>query len=177
MKKDLLIHFVYMIALFVLISLYKDWIRLPSLPFWFGGILGTLLPDIDHLIYIYVLKPSEATSQKVTDMLSKKQVFKSWDLLATTRGERKELIFHSGYFQLIFIIFALLIVTSSGSLLGRGLVLAFMLHLLIDQIIDLMESGNFDAWFEKLPFSLDFKQKRWYLVGNGAVLLAFGFLL
>ena len=177
MKKDLLIHFVYMIAFFVLISLYKDWIRLEFLPFWFGGILGTLLPDIDHLIYIYVIKPGEATSQKVTDMLSKRQVFKSWDLLATTRGERKELIFHSGYFQFIFIIFALLIITSSGSLLGRGLVLAFMLHLLIDQVIDLMEGGNFDAWFEKLPFALDAEQKCWYLIANGFTFMIFGFFL
>ena len=177
MKKDLLIHFVYMVAFFVFISLYKDWLRLPFLPFWFGGILGTILPDVDHLIYIYVLRPKEETSQRVATLIANREVIKSWDILANTRGERRDLIFHSGYFQLIFIIFAFLIVTSSGSLLGRGLVLAFMLHLLIDQIIDLMESGNFDAWFEKLPFSLDFKQKRWYLAANSFLLLAFGFLL
>ncbi len=177
MKKDLLIHFVYLVAIFVLISLYKDWIRLEFLPFWLGGVFGTILPDVDHLINIYVLRPKDQTSQKVTGLLAKREVIKSWDILATTRGERKELIFHSGYFQLIFIIFAFLIVTSSGSLFGRGLVLAFMLHLLIDQIIDLMEGGNFDAWFEKLPFNLDFKQKRWYIAANGVVLLIFGFLL
>ncbi len=40
-----------------------------------------------------------------------------------------------------------------------------------------MEGGNFDVWFEKLPFNLDFKQKRWYVAANGVVLLIFGFLL
>ncbi len=175
MKKDLLTHFAFMVALFVLISLYKDWLRLEFLPFWFGGILGTFLPDIDHLIYVYVLKPNEVVSQKVTNLLSERKFFQSWNMLATMRSERKDLLFHTAYFQILFIIFALLITTSSGSLLGRGLVLAFMLHLLIDEVVDLMEVSNLDSWFTKLPVVLTEVQRRWFLVGNGALLLIFGF--
>ena len=176
MKKDLLTHFSFMVALFVMISLYKDWLRLEFLPFWFGGILGTLLPDIDHLIYVYVIKPTEATSQKVAGLVSERKVLQSWDILAKTRGERKELIFHTAHFQIIFLIFAIFVITSSGSLLGTGLVLAFILHLLIDQIIDLMESNSLDNWFKKFPFTLDDKQKRWFVLANGILLLVFGFL-
>ncbi|OGM04996.1 hypothetical protein A2715_00755 [Candidatus Woesebacteria bacterium RIFCSPHIGHO2_01_FULL_39_32] len=175
MKKDLLTHFSFMVALFVLISLYKDWIRIEFLPFWFGGILGTLLPDVDHLIYVYVVKPTEATSQKVAGLVSERKVFQSWDVLAKTRGERKELIFHTAYFQIIFLTFSIFVITSSGSLLGMGLVLAFMLHLLIDQIIDLMENNSLDSWFTKFPFSLDAKQKRYFVFANGVILLVLGF--
>ncbi len=177
MKKDLVTHLSFMIAIFILISLYKDWIRLEFLPFWFGGILGTLLPDVDHLIYVYLLRPSDATSEKVTALLANRQVFKSWDILASTRRERKDLLLHTAHFQILFAIFALFIITSTGSMLARGLVLAFMLHLLIDQVIDLMETGNLDTWFAKFPLNLDAEQKKWYLVMSGAILLIFSFLL
>jgi hypothetical protein len=175
MKKDLLTHFSFMVALFILISLYKDWVRVEFLPYWFGGILGTLLPDVDHLIYVYVVKPTESTSQRVAGLLSDRKVFQSWDILAKTRGERKDLIFHTAHFQLIFLVFAIFIITSSGSLLGMGLVLAFMLHLLIDQIIDLMETDNLGNWFAKFPFILDDKQKRYFVFANGILILLLGF--
>ena len=175
MKKDLLTHFSFMVALFVLISLYKDWLRVQFLPFWFGGILGTLLPDIDHFIYVYVVKPTEATSQKVAGLVSERKVLQSWDVLAKTRAERKELIFHTAHFQLVFLVFAIFIITSSPSLLGMGLVLAFMLHLLIDQIIDLIEGGSLDNWFKKFPFTLDAKQQRYFVFANGIILLVLGF--
>ena len=177
MKKDLAIHFSFMIALFILISLFKGWIKLDYLPFWLGGILGTLLPDIDHLIYVYILRPGEAASQKVVELASQRKVFQTWDLLSATRIQRTNLIFHSAHFQIIFVFFALLVITSSGSLLGRGLVLAFLLHILIDEIVDLMETGNLDVWFRKIPVVLDAEQKRWFLIANGLILLLLGFLL
>ena len=177
MKKDLITHLSFMIAIFILISLYKDWIRLEFLPFWFGGILGTLMPDVDHLIYVYLLHPNDATSLSVSGLLAKREVFKSWDILSNSRRERKDLLLHTAHFQILFVIFSLFIITSSGSMLTRGLVLAFLLHLLIDQVIDLMETGNLDTWFAKFPLNLDAEQKRWYLVGSAAVLLLLGFFL
>lgn len=177
MKKEVLIHFLFLLAFFIFITLFKKWFDLIYLPFWFGGILGTILPDIDHLIYVYVLKPEEPTSQEVSTLISKRDLKKSVVLLATTRSERSELIFHTAHFQILFLIFAFLVITSSGSLLGRGLVLAFALHLLVDGAVDLIETQNLANWFKKLPVTLDQEQIRWYLVANIAVLLIFGFLL
>jgi len=51
------------------------------------------------------------------------------------------------------------------------LVLAFLLHLLVDQAIDFFEGGNFSAWFSKLPIELDEEQRKWYLGVNLVVLL------
>ncbi len=174
MKKELITHFSFMIAFFIFISLYKGWFAASYLPFWFGGILGTLLPDLDHLIYIYYLRPQELTSQRATNLLSKQEVRKALNLLTITRTERTNLVFHTTYFQILFLIFTFLVVTSTGSLLGRGLVLAFSLHLLIDQVVDLMETGRLVTWFKELPAKLEATQMRWYLVIVTVILLIFG---
>jgi hypothetical protein len=174
MKKDLATHFVFAIALFVLFSVYRDWLNLSFLPFWLGGILGTLLPDVDYLIYVYALKPKDATSQEAAGLIAQRKIAKSWDTLMNSFDNRKGLLVHSASFQTLFLVFSVWMVTS-GSLIGMGLVLAFMLHLILDQITDLVELGNFDGWFAGFPVNLDSEQKRWYLVANVIVLLFLGF--
>lgn len=176
MKKDLAIHFTFAAALFVLISIYRDWLSLPFAAFWIGGVLGTLLPDVDYLIYVYVLKPNEASSQKIAELVSQRQILKTWDILASTRGERKGLLIHNATFQILFLIFSILMITS-GTLIGMGITLAFMLHLILDEVVDLMETGSIDGWFSGFPFALSSEQKRWFLVGNTLILLLLAFLI
>ena len=175
MKKDLAIHFSFAIAFFVLISIYRDWLSLGFVAFWLGGILGTLLPDVDHLIYVHLLKPNDVSSQKVAALVSQRQVWKTWDMLVSGRGERKGLLIHNASFQAIFLIFSVLIVTS-GNLMGMGLVLAFMLHLIMDQVTDLVEMGTIDSWYTGFPINLSSEQRRWFLIVNVLVLLFLGFV-
>ena len=139
--------------------------------------MGTLFPDLDHLFYIYVLRPGETASQKVSSLISEKKVVQSWNVLTETRIKRPELIFHTAYFQIIFLVLALWVVTSSGNLFGRGLVLAFSLHLLVDQLIDRMELKNLNNWFAKILTLNDKEYRRWYLIANFAALLVLGFVL
>lgn len=174
MKKDLAIHFTFAIALFVLVSIFRDWLSLSFVAFWIGGVVGTLLPDVDHLIYVYVLRPDEASSQKIATLISQKQVLKTWDFLASTRTDRKGLLIHNASFQVLFLLFSILIITS-GSLIGMGIVLGFMLHLILDEVVDLVEMGNLDGWFSGFPVALDSDQKRWFLIANVLVLLGLGF--
>lgn len=177
MKKELVTHFSFMFALFIFISLSRSWLDLSYLPFWVGGVLGTFLPDVDHLIYVYFLRPQDATSQKVTSLLGKRETMKSLVLLTETRGERKHLVFHTFHFNILFLLFVFLIITSTGSFLGRGLVLAFSLHLLIDQVVDFMETGSLTNWLSQVNVELTKDQRRWYLVLNVLILLIFSFLL
>lgn len=176
MKKDLVTHIIFLASLFILISLYKRWISLVYFPFWLGGILGNFLPDIDYLVYAYLIRPKDQFSKEITSLASQKQVFGVWDLSAKVERNLPNLLFHKASFQMIFVVFALLLVTSSG-LLGRGLGLAFLLHLLVDELVDLIENKNLDRWFEGFPISLDSGQKRLYVFVNGVILLIFGFLL
>jgi len=177
MKKELVTHFSFAVAFFILISLLRGWFDLTHIPFWAGGIIGTFLPDVDHLIYVYFLRPHESISQKASQLMGNKDYGRAFSLLADSRTERSKLIFHTGYFQIIFMIFTFLVITSSGSLLGRGLVLAFSLHLLVDQYIDLTETGRLATWFKEFPANLEGKQMRWYLIVILVLLLIFGFLL
>jgi hypothetical protein len=175
MKKDLVIHFSYLVVLFVLVSLVKRWFAFSYAPFWLGGILGTILPDIDHLLYVYIIKPDSPSSARVISQMTKGNLLKNLDYLASTRHERTGLVFHTALFQIIFILFAFLVVTSSGSLFGTGIVLAFSLHLIIDQVIDIMDRGTISHWFANIAFKLDKRQERWFIGVNALTLLLLGF--
>jgi hypothetical protein len=142
MKKDLVTHLVFTLAFFLLVSLIRDWFAPAYIPFWIGGLLGIILPDLDYIVNIYFLHPQAATSQNLAETIKKSSLTKSWDAIVRSRYDHKDLIFHTVYFQLIFIVFTFLMMTSSGSVFGIGVVLAFSLHLIIDQVVDLTERGK-----------------------------------
>lgn len=177
MKRQLLIYIVSFLIFFVLISLARGWFSTVFLAFWIGGLIGAILPDVDHLIYIYFLKPHELTSQRATRMLSRGEVWSTLNLLATTRSERTNLIFHNAAFQIIFLIFSFFVLSSSGSFLGRGIVLSFLLHLLVDQYIDFQQVGSIGHWTKSLELKLDHKQSVFYWLAVGLILVFYGFVL
>jgi len=151
MKRELFIHFAFCVSFFILISVFKHYLNLSYWPFWLGGVIGTFLPDIDHLVYVFFLSPQELTSQRVNFLLGRREVKRTIELLYETRSERKNLIFHSIFFQVIFLALTFFIMTSSTSIFAKGLVLSFALHLSVDQIIDLVELKNLDNWKRYLP--------------------------
>lgn len=174
MKKELFIHFTSLLVLLLISTLTKGWFSLSYWPFWIGAIIGMILPDIDHLIYTYFLRPQELTSQRVSHMVENKDVVGATDLLYSTNEERVvNLIFHKAYFQAIFFVLTIFVITSSGSILGRGLVLAFCLHLLIDQIREFRKTGNINNWLSNLPISLDKSQQKYYLIAVAILVLIF----
>lgn len=175
MKRQLLIYYSSFLVLFALISLARSWIDPLFIPFWIGGLIGAILPDIDHLIYVYFLKPHELTSQRATRMMAKGQVMQTFNLLANTRSERTNLIFHTAMFQIVFAVFTFFVVSSSNSLLGRGIVLAFSLHLLVDQYLDFQQLGSLSSWFKNLKVSLDREKTVFYWAAMAVVLIVFGF--
>ncbi|OGM69777.1 hypothetical protein A2975_00265 [Candidatus Woesebacteria bacterium RIFCSPLOWO2_01_FULL_44_14] len=179
MKRELVIHFSFLVAFFIFIALFRQYFEFRYLLFLFGGLVGTFLPDVDHLIYVYASRPHELTSQRVNFMLAKREWLPILNLLYMTRSERKQLVFHSAFFQIIFTILAFWVLTSSGSLFGRGLVLAFSLHLLVDQIVDLTEVDSLDNWFNQSPLvaSLSKQKATLYWLANLIIILIFGFLL
>lgn len=177
MKREILLHLLPAILLFALISLFKNYLSINYWPFWVGGLVGTILPDIDHLIYVYFLRPIDLTSQRVVYGLANRNFLSTWQLLAATRTERTQLVLHTAVFQIVFLILSFLVITSSGNLFGRGLVVAFLLHLSIDQIIDLRTTGNLATWFRQIPISLDQKQLFYYTTGMFLLVLILGVVL
>ena len=177
MRRELFLHFSFWFAFFVFITLVRQYFNLGYWPFWLGGILGIFLPDLDHLIYVYFIQPQELTSQRVDYLVNKKDIKRSIELLYETRSERRGLIFHTIFFQIIFLVLTFWMVSSSGSLFGKGLVLSYALHLSVDQAVDLTDMGNFNNWFKNLPFSLDLQQSKIYWLVALVLVLFIGFLI
>lgn len=176
MKKELVVHFSFAIAFLALSSVFQKWLTFDYWPIWVGAIIGTLLPDIDGLISSQFLGTDDSFF-KNKEMSPKAKAREALRIMYLPRDSSQNLIFHNAQFQLIFVIFTFLLITSSGSLLGMGLVLAFMLHLVVDQVVDLLETKNIDHWFKDFPIPIDRVNKVWYLVANLVFLLAFGFFI
>lgn len=177
MKKELMLQFPFFISLFVLVSVFKGWFSFSYWPFWLGGVVGLFFPYLDHFLYTFLLKPYELTSQRVKFLFNSKKYKEAFKLLVDTKFERVDLVIHSVYFQIIFAVLTFWVLTSSGSLLGRGIVLAFYLHLLIDQYKDYQNQGSVDRWFKNFQDFFDQKGKIYYLIVASLLLLVFAFFM
>jgi hypothetical protein len=109
--------------------------------------------------------------------LGKGEVKRMVELLYETRTERRGLIFHTFFFQIIFLILTFWLISSSASLFGRGLVLSFALHLSIDQITDLLDMKSLDNWAKFLPIKLDYRMAEIYSVAGILLVCFMGFLM
>lgn len=177
MKRELLLHYLFWFAFFLFVAIFKNYLALNAWLFWIGGIVGTLLPDIDHVVYVLFLNPNELTSMRFSSLIAQKETWRAVELLYETRGERRGLIFHTIFFQIIFLVLTFWMLSSSGSLFGKGLVLAFALHLSIDQIVDLTELGSFANWLKFSPIEFDFSKAKIYWLVTTVLLVLFGFFL
>lgn len=177
MKKEIFIHFPFLISFLILVTVVKGWLSISYWPFWVGGVLGMVFPYLDHILYVFLLRPYELTSQRVINLVQRKDIKNTLKLLVDTKEERKDLIIHTLFFQVIFAALTFFVITSSNSLLGRGLVLGFFLHLVIDQFKDLQIVGNLDRWFRGFNLSLDKKTGYYLILGGAALLIIFAFVL
>jgi hypothetical protein len=176
-RRELFIHFAYWLSFFIFTLIIDKNLTLNYWLFWFGGLVGIFLPDIDHLIYILFIKPHELTSLRVMFLTKKKEIARAVSLLYVTRGERNDLIFHTIFFQLILFVLTFWMVSSSGSLFGQGLVLSFALHLFVDQIIDYEETGSINSWFNLLPYKLNPDQSRVYILASLFIIFVLGLMV
>lgn len=176
MKKQIIIYYASFLIFFSLVSIARNLFDPVYIAFWVGGFIGAILPDVDHLIYVYFLKPHELTSQRAVRMMSHRKLLDTFNLLASTRNERTQLIFHTAMFQLIFALLTFFVVSSSGSLFGRGLVFAFSLHLLVDQYLDFTSVGNMSHWFKGLSFNFDKDKSVIYWTAMALLLVIFAFI-
>lgn len=177
MRRELFLHLSIWFIFFVLVTLVNRFFSLGYWPFWVGGLIGVFLPDLDHLIYVYFVMPHELTSQRVNDLVEKRQIWRSVQLLYETRSERRGLIFHTIFFQIIFLVLTFWMISSSGSLFGRGLALSFALHLSVDQIMDIRVLGSLDNWHKYLPVYIDPSKAKTYWTITFALLCILGFLM
>lgn len=133
-KKEFVIHLLYLTPYLLLVMLFNRYFYLGVWQLWVGGVVGTILPFADHFVYIYYLAPHELSSQRVVSYIKQKQYFTAFELAFATVHERGNLVFHTLLFNVVIAVLAFYIVTSTGSLFGKGVVLAFYVHLVVDML-------------------------------------------
>lgn len=168
MKKEIVNHFLYFAGYFVFLTLVNNLYSFEYWPLYLGGLVGLFLPNLDHLLYVFVLKPYELTSQRIIAFIKNKQVKEAIVLLYDTKEERSDLMFHTILYQLIFTILTFWVVSSSGNLFGRGLVLAYYLNLVL---------FNLKKFLNKELIFGDSNQTRIYFAGQVILLFVFGLLV
>lgn len=134
LKKEVRNHLLVTLVWLVVITLLRwDW-QWNLILLWLGGLLGTFLIDLDHLLYALIIYPQEITSMRVKRLIDQRQFKEALVLLVDTQDERLKLSFHNALFQPILCIACFFVLTSTGSLFGSGLVMTMALHLLKDEL-------------------------------------------
>ncbi len=178
MKQRLLVHYLFFFSFFIFVAIRKNLFSFNSLPFWIGGLVGTVLPDLDHIFYSLVYKEKSKSFLSFKNFLSQKKYLSAFCSLLE-KGDGSEVsAFHSFSFQILFFILTFWIITSSSSSFAVGLVLAFTLHLLVNQLSDLLSKGSLDSWsfgFFKLEVPKDKHLVYWFVIFALFVLISFVF--
>lgn len=173
-KQEWLVKISLLLALLASISLYRGLLDLSILPLWIGGILGLLMPDLDKLYYTYVVNPKTKNNLSKDQFLANRDEFEN-KVYDDAKNSSLVTLFHTANFQLFFVVLGFFVVSSTASMLGKGVVVGFLLHLLVEQVMTYLRSKNIDAWFRNFVVGLDANQKRVYLVANGLAILFFAF--
>lgn len=117
-------------------------------------------------------------SQRTSYLVKERKFAKVASVWADVAREgSSKLIFHTYYLQIIFMILTFWVVSSSGSIFGTGLVLAFSLHLLVDQFSDFEKKGSISGWFRDSQIVLNKNQEYIYFAVLTFILLLVGFVI
>lgn len=150
MKRVFFIHFSFLASFFILLSLVNSWLSLSYWPLWLGGIVGSILPELDSFVYVFFVNPQELTSQRAIYLLKKRSFLETVKLLIETRFERTSLVFHSPSFILVSYLLLFWLVTSSGSIFGKGIVFAMLIHLLTGDLV----KKKYSVWYSLAGFGI-----------------------
>lgn len=177
MKQEIRRHLALVFVFLILVSLVHWQLKLSLLFFWLGTILGYCLLFLDQVVYCCFQAPHEFNSQRVRRLFSQKQYREGLILLLQTRGERERVIFHSVFFQVVLLVVCFFVLTSSSSLLGKGLVLGLLFHSLFDQLESFRKEGQINNWFWQFSLAPEKNLQVFYFVFMVLVFIFFALFL
>ncbi|MDQ3098381.1 MAG: hypothetical protein M3Q44_01395 [bacterium] len=111
-------------------------------------IISIFFLSVETLTRIFITdkdSPSSIAAARDLSSVPVKQKIKIINTLELTEGTNK--ITHSVLFQIMMVALCLFAATSSNSILGRGITLAIVLQIIIDQAILLKAKQDLSSWF------------------------------
>jgi len=135
-----------------------------------------MILDLDQVFYALVIYPEE----KAKELWRQRRIKALLGYLAETYSQRVRLTFHNALFQVGFLVFSFWVLTSTGGLFGKGLVMAANLHLLKDEFHLLMKGREEElrCWlFWPIKREVSFGEQKVFLGIMGVVFLGLNLLL
>lgn len=148
--------------------LFKD-----GFTFFLGGFLGWNLLFLDSVVDNYFTHPENNLHEQAKAVFKQKGIL-AWFKFFSGREIKEKSTLRSALFQLAWVFLAFFTVTSTLSWLGKGLLMALGLHLLLDQW-QWQRKSPLDLnrqlfWQIKRPVSLE-EQKNYLLIMTALFLL------
>lgn len=155
LKKEIISHYLVTLVWLVIITLLRwNW-QWNLIWLWLGAGLGTMLIDLDQII----------DRPDVVNLIKQKQFPVDFN--------KTRLLFHNALFQVFMVIFCFWVLSSTPSLLGKGMVMAMFLHLLKDDLQLLWQKKEeilHQVLFWPLKAEISFREQKIFV---GAMLLVF----
>lgn len=145
MKRELQIHLLPLLAIFILTSAIWFIAKVPYYQFIFlfvGLCAGAFALDLDHVIYWLILKPNIEESRLAKIAINKHDFISIIKLINSTRHSHTSLIFHHFFFQVVLALVSVFVFTSSNNIIGMSTLAAINIHLLVDELNDYKDNRH-----------------------------------
>jgi hypothetical protein len=170
------------LVLFFLVAIFLVIIKSPNsqlLALFIGIFFGSIILDIDYLIFWYFLKPNIEESRLAKTTIKNFDIKSLFKLINASHSTHHNLIFHHYFFQSILVLFTFFIFTSTDNLFILSLIVSLNLHLLVDEYMDYFNNPKIlQKWlFAREETQLPTKFLNRYLAFFSLFIIIFIFLL
>ncbi len=151
--RKILWHEIILVAVLLILSGWRLWqgqwvLDVGVLKWWLGAILGFLFVFLDRLAAIAVTDPDRVLETKLKEVWGKGRIKEGLMMLLADRKKQEKLIMRTALFLVVWVVLALLSVTSVASFGARGFVLGIGTHLVFDLIWDYFkDKEKLSRWF------------------------------
>ncbi len=180
MKDKVVLHQYILFGVLILLILFKvitgNFVFGLELLWWLlGSVIGFMFVFTDRFVNSFLMKPDETLGLRLRDLFGQKKFSEGLLTLLNERHEQKELVMRSFLFVVVYLVLALLAVTSVSSSFGRGFILGIGIHLVFDLVFDYFwNKDRFNLWFWQIKRELSYDEKRWFVM---LVSIVFGMLV
>lgn len=145
---------------------------------WLGGVVGFLFVFLDRLVWAFWQRPDETLSIKLRELFGGGKLWEGLMVTLQERREQKKMMIRSVLFLAIWVVLAILTMTSVSESFGRGFMLGIGVHLGFDLVSDYLGKGReIEWWFWQIDKEWKEKEIGWVVWGFVAVLVFLGWRL
>lgn len=169
-KSKIVLHQYVLFGMMALILVWKLLFRKVgfdlSLLWWLlGMVFGYLFVYLDRFLYCFWIHPETAFSREMKEKLIAKKYKEIVEIILSEKVEIRELVMRSVLFLGVWLVLAVLTMTSSISFFARGFILGIGTHLVFDLVVDYFWGGEkFNLWFWQVKRKIEKDEQKW-LVG------------